>query len=488
MSERQRDRLRPREVAFLDGETLAVPHQVASIELIEPRPEGFDYGAFLEHVEDRLAFVPRYRQRVRVVPGRIAYPVWADDDRFDLTYHVRRSALPRPGSMDQLLDLAGRIVSRPLDRSRPLWELYVIEGLAGDRVALVTKTHQALVDGAETVDLVQLLLDDKPEVGPVVPDLWEPPEPQSSARLVAGAVFDAVTSVSGLTATARSLGGFALGRVTGVARDFQSAGTAITRALTRRPPERPTPLNGVLSQQRLVVTLQADLADFRRIRDTHGGTVNDVILAAVTGGLRAWLMTRQQSLAGVRQVPALVPVSVIDEELDPTQLGSAVAPHFVVLPVAEPSPVVRLHQVSYSFEQHKANARTVSAQRLAGISGFAPATFHMVGSRVAAESEHDYLLSVCNVPGPQEPRYAAGSRLVASYPIHPLADGHTLAIGVTSYDGQVFFAITADRDLVPDASLVGQCIGEALDELLDTASGRRFRAPRGLRVVKNSGE
>ncbi|MER6941166.1 wax ester/triacylglycerol synthase domain-containing protein, partial [Nocardioides sp. NPDC000441] len=238
------DRLRPREVAFLDGETLAVPHQVASIELIEPKSDGFDYGAFLEHVEDRLAFVPRYRQRVRVVPGRIAYPVWADDDRFDLTYHVRRSALPRPGSMDQLLDLAGRIVSRPLDRSRPLWELYVIEGLAGDRVALITKTHQALVDGAETVDLVQLLLDDKPEVGPIVPDLWEPPEPQSSARLVAGAVFDAVTSVSGLTGTARSLGGYALGRVTGVAKDVQNAGVGIARALSRRTPERPTPLNG----------------------------------------------------------------------------------------------------------------------------------------------------------------------------------------------------------------------------------------------------
>ncbi|TQL69691.1 diacylglycerol O-acyltransferase [Nocardioides albertanoniae] len=480
------DRLGPRDVAYLDGESLSVPHQVASIELIEPK-EGFDYGAFAEHVEDRLAFVPRYRQRVRMVPGRIAYPVWADDDRFDLTYHVRRSALPRPGSMDQLLDLAGRIVSRPLDRSRPLWELYVIEGLEGGRVALVTKTHQALVDGAETVDLVQLLLDDKPEVGPTVPDLWEP-QPESGARLLAGAVVDAVTSVRGLTGAARSMGGFALGRATGVAKDIQSAGIGVAQALTRRPPERPTPLSGALSQQRRVVTLQADLSDFRRIRDTHGGTVNDVILAVVTGGLRSWLMTRQESLAGVRQVPALVPVSVIDEELDATQLGSAVAPHFVVLPVAEPSPVVRLHQVSYSFEQHKETARTVSAQQLAGISGFAPATFHVIGSRVAAESEHDYLLSVCNVPGPQEPRYAAGSRLVASYPIHPLAEGHSLAIGVTSYDGQVFFAITADRDLVPDASLVGQCLSEAIDELLDTASGRRFRAPRGLRVVKNSGE
>jgi diacylglycerol O-acyltransferase len=231
-----------------------------------------------------------------------------------------------------------------------------------------------------------------------------------------------------------------------------------------------------------VVGVETDLADYRTIRDAHGGTVNDVILATLTGALRAWLMTRAESMGGLRQIHAVVPVSVIDRELEATSLGSQIAPHFVTLPIAEPSPVVRLHQVSYSFKAHKETGRAVAANRLAGIAGFAPTTFHAIGSRVAAaEVRRDFQLSITNVPGPQSPLYAAGARMVRTFPIPPLLPRQALAIGVTSYDGQVFYGITADRDLVPDADVLGQCVTEALTELLDTATGSRPKTPRGRR-------
>ena len=222
---------------------------------------------------------------------------------------------------------------------------------------------------------------------------------------------------------------------------------AVAQALTGRRPKRRGPVIGPLSQHRRVVTVETRLADYRRIREAHGGTVNDVILATLTGALRAWLMTRAESLGGLRQLRAVVPVSVIDDELEATSLGSQIAAHFVELPIGEASPLVRLHQVSYSFQAHAETGRSVAANRLAGIAGFAPTTFHAIGSRVAAdELRRGYHLSVTNVPGPQSPLYAAGAKMVATYPVPPLLEGHPLAIGVTSYDGRVFYGLTADRD------------------------------------------
>ena len=235
-------------------------------------------------------------------------------------------------------------------------------------------------------------------------------------------------------------------------------------------------VGGPLSQHRRIVTVQTKLSDFRTVRDTHGGTVNDVILATITGAMRSWMMSRNESLSGMKSLKAVVPVSVIDEELEATQLGSQIAAHFVRLPIGESSPVVRLHQVSYSFQAHKDTGRSVAANRLAGVAGFAPTTFHAIGSRVASdELRRGYHLSVTNVPGPQAPLYAAGARMVATYPVPPLLENHPLAIGVTSYDGHVFFGITADRDRLPDADLLAPCLREALDELLDASTSARAR-------------
>jgi diacylglycerol O-acyltransferase len=469
------DRLSARDLAFLVRETATAQHHLASIEILEPGESGFDYATLLRLVADRLAFVPRYRQRVQVVPGRLANPVWVDDDRFDLEYHVRRSAVPRPGSLEQLRDLVGRIVSRQLDRSRPLWEIYYVEGLADGRVALLTKVHQALVDGVHTVDLGQLLFDVSPDTKEFAEDGWSPRRASTTA-LMLGAVKDSLTDVETLSSTARRTGETLLRLATGAS----SRALKVAESVVGRRPDRETPLSGSLSQQRLIVTLETALADYRKVRDTHGGTVNDVILAVVAGGLRGWLMTRAESLAGLRRVRALVPISVNDDLLENTSLGAPVTAHYVDLPVGEPSPVVRLHQVSYSFETHKQTGRAIPAGHLTGITGFAPTTFHAVGSRVAAQADpHGFRISVTNVPGPQAPRYAAGATLLASYPVNPLLPGQTLAIGVTSYDGRVFFGITADRDMVPDADVLGQCLREALDELLDTVNGGRQQAPRG---------
>lgn len=470
------DRLSPRDLAFLVQETATAPRHNATLDILDPGESGFDYDGFLDLVADRLSFVPRYRQRIQVIPGRIANPVWIDDDRFDLEYHARRSALPRPGDMDQLRDLTARILSRPLDRSRPLWEMYFIEGLEGGRIAILAKTHQALVDGLDTVDLGQILLDVSPEAKPLGADAWNPR--RASARgLVFGAVRDTLMDVDTLSNT---VGGArtSLERRAGI---IGRRVEAVRGLLGGRKATPANPLLGELSQQRLFVTVDSSLDDYRAIRKAHGGTINDAILAVIAGGLRGWLMTRAESLVGMREIPALVPVSVIDDDLEATALGSQIAPHFVQLPIAENSPVVRLHQVSYSFEKHQQVTRAVAANRLAGITGFAPTTFHAMGARVAAVQERHFQVAVTNVPGPQTPRYAAGAELVASYPVHPLLPGHALAIGITSYAGKVMIGINADRDLIPDADVLGQCVGEALQELLDASNPGREQAPRGRR-------
>lgn len=472
------ERVRRRDVGLLQAETSATPLHNATVEIIDPGDSGFDHDRLLALIADRIPLVPRYRQRVVEVPGHLAAPVWVDDDHFDLGFHVRRSALPRPGSLDQLRELAARIVSRPLDRSRPLWEIYAVEGVLGDKVALLYKTHQALVDGIHTVDLGQLLLDRTPEQRELEPDDWAPGRGPSAARMLTRAVADNLVHPTTLADTAQS----SAAAVLRGAEESRRRAAEVVGALRGRRPEGGSPLAGPVSQQRRVVLVETSLEDHRRIRAAHGGTVNDVVLATVTGALRAWLMTRAESMGGLRQVRALVPVSVNDAELEPTSLGSQIAPHFVDLPISEASPVVRLHQVSYSFQAHKETGRGVAADRLAGISGFAPTTFHAIGSRVAAaELRRGYQLSVTNVPGPQTPLYAAGARMVASYPVPPLQPGHPLAIGVTSYDGKVFYGITADRDRLPDADVLGTCLTDALDELLDVVSGARPRAPRGRR-------
>ena len=462
------DRLSRTDLAFL-AEPATAPRHNATLGIFEPGEAGFGHEQLLALVADRLAFVPRYRQRIKPVPGRLGNPVWVDDDDFDLSYHVRRSALPRPGSMAQLQELVARIMSRRLDPTRPLWELYLVEGLEGGRFALLSKSHQALVDGVVTVDLAQVLLDEEPMARATVHEEWRPRRTPSTSALIVDAVGASVRDPRVAVNAVRSNAEGLMRAVTG------SGGTDRT--------VQESPFLATLSQQRRFMTVATRLDDYRTIRQAHGGTVNDVVLATLTGAMRAWLMTRAESVHSGRSLRAMVPLSVIDTDLEPTSLGSQVTGQLLNLPVGESSPVVRLHQVSYALKAHRETGRAVAADRIADVAGFAASTFHVLGSRVAGQQlRRGFQLLVTNVPGAQSPLYAVGARMLESYPVQPLLPGHALAVGVTSYDAGVYFGITADRDAVPDVVVLGQCVEESLEELLDTVTSARRGAPRGRRA------
>jgi diacylglycerol O-acyltransferase / wax synthase len=472
------ERLRARDRALLATETPKTPLHNATLEIFEIGSSGFDYEAAMQLISERIGFVPRYRQRIEPVPGSLANPVWVNDTDFDLSFHVRRSALPRPGSAEQLRDLTARIVSRPLDRSRPLWEIYFIEGLEHDRVAFLAKSHQLLVDGIETVDLGQVLLDVSEVPKRLDRDDWHPGVPVSNTSLVLGAVQDSIKNPTTVATTLQSNAEALLRKIGGVAQVADGVFGSLTGSNGAD-----SLFGAVLSQQRRVALVATDLADYRTIRKAHGGEIHDVILATVAGALRSWLMSRTHSFGKSTKVKALVPMSVIDNELEATSLGTQIIGHYVELPIAEPNPLLRLHQVAYSITNDRDARHAVGAHRLAGIAGFAPTTFHALGSRLAvAEARRGFDLAITNVPGPQFPLYAAGARMLETYPLGALLPGRALSVGITSYDGKVYFGITADRDAVADVDLLGQCFTEALAELLEaTQPENKTRAPRGWR-------
>jgi WS/DGAT/MGAT family acyltransferase len=457
------DRLSPLDASFLYLEETATPMHIGGLAVFAPPDGPFDTSRLAELVDARLDLVPRYRQRIREVPGGLASPVWVDDESFDLSYHVRRTALPRPGTDDQLHELVARVLSRPLDRNRPLWEMYLVEGLAGGRVALVTKTHQALVDGVSAIEIGEVLFDDGPDPPQLDDDAaaWRPRQGPSTPRLVSDAVGDLVARPGAVVEILRH-GAVDLTRTLG--RIGAAAGGALlmARTVTRTAPS--SPLNVEIGQARRFASTSASLEAFRDLREHYDTTIHDVVLATVTGGLRAWLQMRGEPVTSRTSVRALVPVSINDH--DDT---SSVATVLLDLPVGEPSPVVRLHQVAFSMRAGLEDRRTVSAQRLAGLAGFAPPTLHAAGARLAAGLSHRmFNLLVTNAPGPQQPRYLAGARLLEAYPVSPLSKGQALSIGVTSYDGRVFVGLFGDRDAMPDLDVLGQCLHDSLDELLDT--------------------
>jgi diacylglycerol O-acyltransferase len=248
------------------------------------------------------------------------------------------------------------------------------------------------------------------------------------------------------------------------------------------PGELRGPLAAPLSQQRRFVTVATCLDDYRRVRDTHGGTVNDVVLATLAGALRIWLLTRGEQLRPTTRLRAVVPMSVLDEE-QPTSLGSTVVGHQLSLPVGESNPVVRLHQVSYALKAHKETGGAVAAAQLVALPGFAPTTFHALGARIVNEQPPgSYQLAITNVPGSQEPLFVAGAQMVQTFPALPLTEGHALAIGATSYDGGIYLGLVSDRDAMPDIEVLGACVSDALEELVETASSARTRAPRGRKL------
>jgi WS/DGAT/MGAT family acyltransferase len=486
-------RLSAVDASFLYLEQPRTPMHVGAVGVFDAPPGGVDHARLVDTIERRLGAVPRYRQKVRRVPGNLARPVWVDDADFDIAFHVRRSALPRPGTPDQLAELVARLMSRPLDPDRPLWECYVVEGLAsaadgapaapgprGDRFAVVTKTHQAMVDGVGTVDLGQVLLDPTPDA-PEPPgwsgQLWMPrPEP-SDAQLVRDAVAEALARPAEVADTVRHA---VLDAAATGTRVLRVAGALVGTVAAGGRLAPGSPLNTVVSTQRRFAVARGDLDAYRAVRSAHGCTVNDVVLTVVTGALRTWLLSRGEPVTADRRVRALVPLWVgppPDAPEDAARPGRVVST-IVDLPVGEPRPAVRLQHVAHAMRAHTAGGRTVPAGALARLGGHAPPTLHALGARAASGiARRIFNLVVTNVPGPQVPLYAVGARMRETYPVVPLAAGQALAIGITSYDGGVFYGLNGDRDALPDLDVVAHTIDEALDELL--ASTHHGAGPAG---------
>ncbi|MCA1196313.1 MULTISPECIES: wax ester/triacylglycerol synthase family O-acyltransferase [unclassified Saccharopolyspora] len=469
------DRLSALDASFLYLEDHTTPMHVGGVAVFRRPRSGFEYDHVLSMIDRRLAMVPRYRQKVRQLPGKLARPVWVDDQDFDITYHVRRSALPKPGKDEQLHELVARLMSRKLDPERPLWELYLVEGLSRSRVAVITKTHQAMVDGIGALDIGQVIFDrsTSPE-RQEVEDLWMPrPEP-SPAQLVLEAVTEAVQRPGEVVENARSAVGDVAATVRKVTGALGGLASAVRAAAVPTPGG---PLNGPTSTQRRFAVARAKLDDFRAVRQSHGGTVNDVVLAVVAGALRNWLLSRGEVVSGSTTLRAMVPVSVRGadsggaDEVSGAD-GNRVAAYLVDLPVGEPSPVLRLHHISHALRAHAESGRSVAAEALVGVSGFAPPTLHALGARVAnGFSDRLFNVLVTNVPGPQVPLYAAGAKMTEMFPVVPLAKNQSLAIGVTSYDGGVYFGLNGDRDAMSDVDVLAAMIGESVEEMIGTVDG-----------------
>jgi diacylglycerol O-acyltransferase / wax synthase len=472
------DRLTSLDTSFLYMEESTTPMHVGSVMVFQPPDQGFDYDRLVSLITNRIAFVPRYRQRIREIPGRLANPVWVDDVDFDITYHVRRSALPRPGSDDQLQEFVARVQPKRLDRGRPLWEVYLVEGLAEGRFALVTKTHQALVDGINAVDIAHVIVDGESDREEPVNDKWLPARKPSDVELITGALVEAVHRPSQIVDNVR--GGVTDVKAVG-GRLLSAVGTVVsTVARGAARPAPSSPLNAEIGEARRYIMVGTDLEDYRKVRSrlARGSyaddvTINDVVLATISGALRTWLLTRGEAVHSATTVRAMVPVSVYDTD-DATRLGNRVAACFVDLPVGEPRASMRLHQIAFAMRQQMEGGQAVGADSLAGLAGFASPTLHSLGARLGmAMSRRLFNLIITNVPGPQQPLYAGDALMLSTYPVMPLARWQAVSIGLTSYDGGVYYGLNGDRAAMPDLDVLGQCVVDALAELVESRDASR---------------
>ncbi|MCB1286177.1 MAG: wax ester/triacylglycerol synthase family O-acyltransferase [Mycobacterium sp.] len=462
-------RLSPPDAAFYQRENTATPMYVGSLSILRRPRGGLSYETLLETVERRLPQIPRYRQKVRELTLGIARPVWIDDPDFDITYHVRRSALPSPGSDAQLYELVSRLAGRPLDRTRPLWEMYLIEGLERNRLALFIKSHQALINGMAALEIGHVIADRTRRPADVGEDIWLPSGAPSNAKLIVDAVGDWLARPGQELQSLRSAVVDIATNHGELARTVRRAANMVGRVTRRSAPD--SPLNTTVSRHRRFTVASAPLADFRRLRVRYDCDVNDVVLAVITGALRNWLLSRGEPVSSSMTVRAMAPTSVYPDDEVPTGPGQAiseVAPFLIDLPVGESNPVVRLSQIAHATESYSTEASLVEARTIVTLSGFPPPTLHAMGTRVATQyPPRQFNLLITNVPGPQTQMYIAGAKLLEAYAVPPLLHDQVLAVGVTSYCGMVYFGINADRDGMSDVEVFAELLGESLEEFIE---------------------
>ncbi len=459
------DRLSGLDSSFLHLERDGTHMHVASTTLFEgPAPP---YLEFRAHIESRLHLVPRFRQKLRFVPFGQGRPVWVDDPHLNLAYHVRHTALPDPGSEQQLRNLAARIFSQQLDRSKPLWELWLIEGLKGGRFAIVGKTHHCMVDGVSGVDITTVLFDAQKEPADSAEplDRWVPEPEPSGAQLLSEALFRRAIDPREITRGIRRV-------MRGPRRALRKATDAVVAAGTfawAGIAAPASPFNFDVGPHRRFAWVRASLADMKHVKNELGGTVNDVILTAVAGALGRYMRARGHPTVNL-ELRAMVPVSVRTQDQHGA-LGNQVTTMMAPLPVWCEDPVRRLQLVHQSMGDLKRSKQAMGATLLTQLADFAPPT--VAGQAARLQSRQRFFnLVVTNIPGPQFPLYLMGRRMERVFPMVPLAKNQGLCVGVMSYDGQVNFGLIGDYDGMPDLEDIARELEDSIGELIEAAGGR----------------
>jgi diacylglycerol O-acyltransferase len=462
MSQQHMDRLSSVDASFLTQETSASHMHVGALLIFEGPPP--DYEDLVEHVRSRLHLVPRFRQKLAIPPIELGRPFWIDDPSFNLEYHVRHSALPSPGSEEQLRNMAARVFSQQLDRTKPLWELWLVQGLERKRFALISKTHHAVVDGVAGVDIATVLFDVTPVPEPVEPEHeWVPSPEPSAAELAARGIEGIATTplrVARRLVNAVEHPGPAVHQATEAAEALGE----VAWSLANPAPE--VPLNTEIGSHRRFEWVRSDLGELKRIKNALGGTVNDVVLAVVSGALRRWLRARGVRTEGL-ELRALVPVSIRAED-EQGHLGNRIAAVRGPLPVYIEDPVRRLEAVRESMQGVKRSKQALGAEVISRFNDFAPPTLLAQASRLNF-STRLFNLIVTNVPGPQIPLYVLGRELQDVFPVAFLPQNHALAIAIMSYNGGIDFGLLADYDAMDDLDLIVDGIQEAIAELGEAA-------------------
>jgi diacylglycerol O-acyltransferase / wax synthase len=476
MSQGHGERLTAVDTAFLSMENRNLHMHVGGLFIFEP-PEGgaFDFARFARLVRSRLHLVPRYRQRLAYPPLGMGNPVWVDDPDFDLSYHLRHAALPRPGTPEQLNEYAARILSRQLDRERPLWELYYIEGLEDGRFALLAKSHHAMIDGIAGMDIATVMLDLSPDGSEELPppEPWEAAPTPTGLRLATDTVKHLAASPAAVLESGRRAAHAPRSPPPSALRVGRGV-ASIARTNLAHPPPRSL-LNQAPGPHRRLATHRLPLEDVKHVKNVFRTTVNDVVLAMVADATGRYLRDQGARTDGL-WLRAMVPVSTRESSGEHV-LGNQVVAVFVDLPMFEMDPVERLHVCHEAMAEVKSSHHAVGAGFLIDLAGFAPPTLHAMGARLGARSRLFNFL-VTNVPGPQVPIYCLGARLLGAFPFTPLAATHSYAVGLTSIDGWLNFGITADYDALPDVEQVGELLGSALEELSAHAEAAEQRAQR----------
>jgi WS/DGAT/MGAT family acyltransferase len=451
------DRLTGLDTSFLHLERDGAHMHVASTMIFDGPPPDFD--EFREHLRSRLHLVPRFRQKLRFVPFDQGRPVWVDDPHLNLDYHVRHTALPAPGDEEQLRTFAARAFSQGLDRSKPLWEMWVVDGLSDDRFAIVCKSHHCLVDGVSGVDITTVLFDAEPDPAPADPTPeWLPrPEPNELA-LLGSALTERVTQPAEVLRGARALVRRPMQAIGAIRDAIGATGSIAGKGLSA--PD--SPLNVEIGPHRRFCWVRGDLADLRRIKDTYGGTVNDVVLTVVSGALGRHLRSLGHTTDEL-VLKAMVPVSIRTADQHGA-LGNQVTAMMAPLPVWCEDPIERLGLVRKSMGNLKNSKQAVGANLLAEMTDFAPPTIVSQAARLQSRQRF-FNLVVTNVPGPQFPLYVLGRRLRDIFPMVPLAKRQAVCVGIMSYDGGINFGLIGDFEGMPALGGLAVDLEEELNEL-----------------------